>query len=335
MDISVVIPTCNRKARLISLLQGLRDSLYPLREVIIVDSGEDRMAPADFAPFSNLRIHYVQSEKSVCIQRNKGIQLAGGEWVFLCDDDIEVPGDYLQKLAAYSDAHPEVGALSGLVLQQEGNAWNAVYPETSAIILCWKYIFKLSIWGEINCRDNNVLIKRIKAYYKRKGNFISKAGWPVLTDFSGDHFITPVYGLGASVIKREWLLQSPYEEVLDKHGIGDNYGVAADFPVAGIHVLNHAFVYHHQEPINRLQRPVQYFRRVLALDYFRRTKTALQPVKKYWLLWSLTGNLLAFIWTRDGIMITPAFKVLCKIAFGNNPYYHGAQSNKKVIEPML
>src|SRR6185295_17891110 len=97
------------------------------------------------------------------------------------------------------------------------------------------------------------------------------AGWPVITDFSGDFFITPVYGLGASVVGREWLLLSPYEELLDRHGIGDNYGVAMSFPVTGIHVLNNAFVYHHQEPANRLQRPLQYLRRVFALDYFIRT----------------------------------------------------------------
>lgn len=334
MNISVVIPTCNRKDRLISLLGYLEGSLYPLREVIIVDSGEDRLSVQDLESFSSLPIQYIQSEKSVCIQRNKGIQLASSEWIFLCDDDIEVPPDYLQKLAAYSDTHPDAGALSGLVLQKEENTWNATYKETSARMLYWKYVFKLSIWGEINCREN-VLVKKIKAYYQRKGNFISKAGWPVITDFSGDHFITPVYGLGASVIRRSWLLQSPYAEVLDKHGIGDNYGVAADFPVAAIHVLKQAAVYHHQEPDNRLQRPVQYFRRVLALDYFRRTKQTLQPVKKYWLLWSLAGNLLAFIWTRDRIMIKPAFKVFCKIAFNNNPYYKGAKSNKKVLEPML
>lgn len=335
MNISVVIPTCNRKARLISLLKGLRDSLYPLLEVIIVDSGEERLSQADLETFSNLPIQYITSEKSVCIQRNKGIQGAAGEWIFLCDDDIEVPADYLQKLATYSDAHPEVGALSGRVLQKEGDVWNAVYPETSALMLCWKYIFKLSIWGEINCRANNVLIKRLKAYYKRKGNYISKAGWPVITDFSGDHFVTPIYGLGASLVKRAWLLQSPYEEVLDKHGIGDNYGVAVNFPVTGIHVLNEAFVYHHQEPVNRLQRPVQYFRRVLALDYFRRTKKKLQPVKKYWLLWSLTGNLLYFMWARDGMMIKPAFRVFWKIALGNNPYYHAARAGRKVEEPLV
>jgi glycosyltransferase involved in cell wall biosynthesis len=84
MDISVVIPTCNRKQRVLQLLQNLQQSIHPLREVIIVDSGEDLLTPADLAPFSGLSIHYLSSEKSVCVQRNIGIQTAGGEWILKC-----------------------------------------------------------------------------------------------------------------------------------------------------------------------------------------------------------------------------------------------------------
>ena len=107
MDISVVIPTCNRKARLLSLLGNLDRSSHPLLEVIIVDSGEDRLAPADYASFNNLNILYLASEKSVCVQRNTGIRTARASWIFLCDDDVEMPPAYLQELAAHSQQHPE------------------------------------------------------------------------------------------------------------------------------------------------------------------------------------------------------------------------------------
>jgi len=335
MHISVVIPTCNRKQQLLSLLKDLHHSSYPLSEIIIVDSGEDRLTPDDYAIFNKPDIFYLQSEKSVCIQRNLGIQKARGEWIFLCDDDMEIPFDYLQKLAEHGIADPGVGAISGLVLQELNNEWTATYPVNSTLLLVWKFIFQLNIWGEIKCRNNNIVVRKIKEYYKRKKNHISKAGWPVVTDFSGDYFTTPVYGLGASLVRKEWLLLSPYDEILDKHGIGDNYGVNMGFPANGIHVLANAFVYHHRGPENRLYRPVQYFRRVLALDYFRRIDKKPKHVKKYWLLWSLTGNFLSFLFVRDIIMIRPAVKSFWQIALGRNPYYRGARLNKKVVEPML
>jgi glycosyltransferase involved in cell wall biosynthesis len=335
IHVSVVIPTCNRKKQLLCLLQNLNNSVYPFTEVIIVDSGEDRLISVDYAGFKNLRVCYLESEKSVCIQRNIGVRKAGSEWIFLCDDDIEVPGDYVKKLTAHIGLHKEAGAVSGLVLQEVEKEWKASYPICSAVQLFWKFIFQMSIWGEIDCATNNFFTKKLKQYYTRKGNHISKTGWPVVTDFSGDYFITPVYGLGASLVKKEWLMYSPYDEILDPHGIGDNYGVNMGFPSMGVHVLNNAFVYHHRGPENRLQKPLQFFRRALALDYFRRTRENLSEIKKLWLLWSLTGSLIDFIFSGYGRMAFAAFKSLWVIATGQNPYYRAYKTNKRKIEPML
>ena len=335
IPISVVIPTCNRRPGLLTLLGNLHRSAYPLLEVIIVDSGEDRLLPSDYEPFASLNILYMSSEKSVSIQRNIGIRLARAPLIFLCDDDIEVPPDYLQRLTDHLAEHPGAGAVSGLVLQQEQGVWQASYPIRSATELLRKFIFQLSIWGEIQCPQNNLLIKKIAAWYHRKGNHISRAGWPVITEFSGDYFITPIYGLGASLVKKEWLIHSPYEEVLDRNGIGDNYGVAIGFPAIGIHILTQASVNHHQAPANRLQHPLQYLRRVLALDYFIRTKKELQHIKRRWLIWSLTGNLLMALIARNGRMIHSTFTSLRIIAFGRNPYIKGAKNNGRIIEPTL
>ena len=333
MQISVVIPTCNRPQRLLKLLENLEKSSYKVFEVIVVDSGEKRLTPSDYLHLKNFVILYLDSEKSVCVQRNIGISKAKGDWIFVCDDDIEVPSDYLEKISTHVVNHSEAGAVSGLVLQKERNEWRGTYPVTSALRLAWKFIFQMSIWGEIKCRKN-FITEYIKNFYVRKGNHISRAGWPVLTDFSGDYFETPVYGLGASMLKKEWLMSSRYDEVLDRHGIGDNYGVAVGFP-GKIHVLPGAFVFHHQETTNRLYRPLQYFRRVLALDYFVSTNEKLHFVKKRWLLWSLTGNLIEFIFVRDKLMIRPAVKSIVKIIIRKNPYLLAARENKRITEPMF
>lgn len=328
MEISVIIPTCNRKKRLLLTLDHLNKSSQPLAEVIIVDSGTERLTDTDYKQYKNLRIQYLGSEQSVCIQRNKGIGQASSSWILLCDDDVEVPPDYLQKLIDHIDAYPEAGAVSGLFLQQEKDEWTAQYPIHSNKQLRWTYFFKLGIWGSIEC-DN----KKLKRYYQQKGNHIAKSGWPVLTDFSGEYFVTPLYSLGAMLVKRDWLVTSPFDEVLDPYGMGDNYGVAAGFPTF-IHVLNNAFVYHHREPANRLMIPLQYFRRMLALDYFGRTKSRL-GVKKRWILWSLMGNLLSFIYAGKGRMIKASVKLLFMITFNRNPYTKGKALNKKTVQPQL
>jgi glycosyltransferase involved in cell wall biosynthesis len=334
ITISIVIPTCDRKSRLLSLLQDLNASSYPPDEVIIVDSGDDWLLTEEYSAFKNLAIKYVSAERSVCIQRNTGIRMARSSWIFLCDDDIEMPADYLQTLVAYVLSNPEAGAVSGQWKQKENNEWTAGYPVRSGRLLFWKYFFQLGIWGEIDCRSNNVIIRKIKSYYKRKGNHISKAGWPVNTELNSDHTICPVYSLGASLIKKEWLLQSPYDEVLDRHGIGDNYGVAVDFPVRGIHIVNKTFVHHHREQGNRLKTTLQYYRRILALAYFIRVKKV-PGVKRRWLVWSLTGNMISFIFSGNGSMIRASWKAIWKIIFGRNPYYRASKKGQKIVEPAL
>jgi glycosyltransferase involved in cell wall biosynthesis len=331
INISVVIPTCNRKQRLLSLLKNLNDSVYSLQEVIVVDSGEDRIGEDEYEIFKNIPVIYTDSEKSVCIQRNKGIALAKSEWIFLCDDDIEVPADYIEKIAEHVNQHPDVVAVSALVLQKEKNNWTSQYPIKSVSDLLYKYIFKLSVWGEIQCKGN-FISNKLKKYYGKKGNHISKAGWPVITDFSGEYFKVPVYGLGASVIKKEWLLNFPYDETLDSHGIGDNYGLSINFPANSIHILNNAFVYHHHENINRLQKSLQYYRRAMALDYFRRTNENLKFVKKGWLLWSLTGNLFGLIFARNTSMLKAGFKSIINVLSGSNPYLKQRSQNRKKTE---
>jgi glycosyltransferase involved in cell wall biosynthesis len=335
MQVSVVIPTCDRKTSLLRLLESLNQSHYPIHEVIIVDSGDGELHSSDFVTFNCLSIKYLKSEKSVCIQRNIGIKISTAPFVFICDDDLEVPPDYLTSIFQHFSSHSEAGAVSGLVLQKEGHRWTEQYPVSSSFTLIRTFIFQSSLWGTIAITTNSFFINCIKDYYTKRGNHLSKAGWPVITEFSDPYFRTPIYGLGASVVKREWLINSLYDETLDKHGIGDNYGVAIGFPVEGIHVLKNAFVYHYQEKENRLDPQVLYYRRVLALDYFLQTKKELNHVKRIWFLWSLFGNMISSAFSGRLKMIRVNFKLIARIVLTFNPYVKGKKLGQKIISPEI
>lgn len=334
IKISVVIPTCNREASLLRLLKSLERSTYPVLEVIVVDSSDNVLPAHTFADFS-LKITYLRTERSVCIQRNRGIEAATGEWIFLCDDDLELPPDYLQTLTDHVRAHPEAGCVTGSVLQNngKGNSWTHQYPVTSSIDLIMRFVFQLSVWGEIQITKRNFVIRRIERYYHRHGNHLSKAGWPVVTNFSGSFFRAPFYGLGASLVRKEWLVNSPYDEVLDPHGIGDNYGVASGFPQEGIHVVNTTFVYHYRAMENRLRQAQLYYRRMLALDYFLRTKRELKSISRAWFIWSVVGSTLILLRPRELHMVKVNLKLLVTILAGDNPYIQNKNRGRKVTIP--
>ena len=334
-EVSVVIPTRNRLTSLIQLLADLSSQTYALKEVIIVDSSDQIMDIAMLnEKFPALNIKYLTSAASVCIQRNLGISKAGAPYIFLCDDDINLPEDYVATLMGHIE-NDKFGAVSGLVLQKREGDWEYSYPPASFARLLFSFVFQQSVWGDIHCMNTKLwqrpLYMIMRRYYQRKGNSLSLAGWPLITEFRSPVFRTAVYGLGASIVKKEWLINSPYQEVLDPHGIGDNYGVAMGFPSReAIHVVCAAKAYHHQSKENRLESATTYYRRLVALHYFLSKYPRFGWWNKLWFAWSLVGNLFLF---RNKAEHRNATKKVLKLAIRNrNPYWHAAKQGQKVLE---
>jgi glycosyltransferase involved in cell wall biosynthesis len=339
MKITTVIPTRNRPNHVRKVLATLQAQTRQADEIIIVDSSDEiKYLEVIKESFAGLPLKYISSEASVCIQRNIGIAQATGDWVFLCDDDIELSKDYLEKLELYTTLHPECGAIAGRLLQQEDDKWVDQYPVTGARDLIWRFIFQLSVWGDLqNIKSSfspvNLLLVYIKKFYSRRGNGFTLAGWPIITSWSAS-FQTTIYSLGADLIRRDWLLQSPYDEVLDPSGIGDNYGVAIGFPQdRGIHVIDSTVAYHHRANENRLDRTLAYYRRVLALHYFIKKSKRFTKVTALFFLWSLTGNTLLYLAKGSKNMIRANLKIIALILTNKNPYWVAFRKNKKVTKP--
>jgi glycosyltransferase involved in cell wall biosynthesis len=334
LKISAVVPTYNRKSSLMRLLKSLNESKFLLKEVIIVDAGNQRLTEQELFIFDRLSIKYFFEIPSVCIQRNRGIGEASGDWIFLCDDDMEMPDNYLENIVKHIDTHDQVEAVSGLVLQKEYGKWTHHYPVTSTIDLLLRFIFQLSIWGEIQVKAKNCILNYIKKFYLKKGNHLSRAGWPVVTNFSGTYFETPYYGIGASVIKKNVLRDFPYDDVLDPRGIGDNFGVATSLGKE-IHVMTGNVIYHHRSSAESSNELISYYRRTLALHYFLKTKARLKHVNILWFMWSVLGNFTISFFSGNFLKAGASIRLLALITAGRNPYILGKKMNKKIIQPQL
>jgi len=98
--ISVVICTYNRAALLAGVLKTLCDQTLDRScyEVIVVDnnsSDSTRAITEEFCRrYENLR-YCLESRQGSSYARNLGVQVAQGEYVAFCDDDCEVPNNWL------------------------------------------------------------------------------------------------------------------------------------------------------------------------------------------------------------------------------------------------
>ena len=80
MNISVIIPTFNRKKTLGRAIQSVIDqSLLPFEILIIDDGSNDGTKEWIKDNFQGLKCIY-QNNKGVSAARNKGIEYASGDW---------------------------------------------------------------------------------------------------------------------------------------------------------------------------------------------------------------------------------------------------------------
>ncbi|MBV6421099.1 MAG: hypothetical protein DAHOPDDO_02368 [Ignavibacteriaceae bacterium] len=335
IKISAVIATRNRKDSLYRTLRAIRNQTYKLEEVIIVDSSDEKLEEAELRnTFLGLNIKYFTSVPSVCLQRNVGIQQSTSEYIFICDDDIVFEPDYVFLISKYIESNVSADTVSGLILEKDENeVWVSQHPPKTISSLLFKFFFQLSFWGELDEKIfNSSWLKPVINFYKKRGNSFSFAGWPVITNFTSPVFKTNIYGLGASIIKKELLINNPFDEVLDNYGIGDNYGICIKLPDK-VTVLTESLVFHHKESENRLDSGITYYRRVLALHYFLKKSNRFNSINTLWLIWSLIGSIILFVKNREFRLARASLISISKIITFNNPYHIGLKKNIKNVCP--
>ena len=89
MNISVIIPTFNRKETLKRAIQSVVMQSYTPHEIIVIDDGSDDGTKEWLKDnFPNVKYIY-QMNSGVSSARNKGIKFARGDWIALLDSDDE------------------------------------------------------------------------------------------------------------------------------------------------------------------------------------------------------------------------------------------------------
>lgn len=93
-NISVIIPVYNVEKYIVECLESLLKQTQPFDEIIIIDDGSTDMSKKicqQYAmKYTNI-IYYSQSNMGAAKARNKGLELAGGDYIFFIDADDMVP----------------------------------------------------------------------------------------------------------------------------------------------------------------------------------------------------------------------------------------------------
>lgn len=122
MMISVVIPSFNRKDRLLILLEDLYSQEDSEIEVIVVDDGSSDGSPeAVRKAFPQVQLIVNDVNSGCCVTRNRGIRVARGEIVVGLDSDVTLADRQLMaKVAAAFELSPKTTGFSFRVFDSDG-----------------------------------------------------------------------------------------------------------------------------------------------------------------------------------------------------------------------
>jgi glycosyltransferase involved in cell wall biosynthesis len=110
---SVIIPTYNNAGTLLRAVQSVQRQSFPAHEIIVIDDGSTDETLAVVTNFANEVRFISQINAGVSAARNRGAELATGEWLAFLDADDEYEPDRLKLHAEWIAEEPDLEFLLG------------------------------------------------------------------------------------------------------------------------------------------------------------------------------------------------------------------------------
>jgi len=107
--VTVFIPVYNREQYVGEAIESILAQTFTDFEILLVDDGSTDSSVDKIRTFSDPRIRLVCSEQNLGIPktRNKGVELARGQYMAMLDSDDRAYPQRLEKQVAFLDNHPE------------------------------------------------------------------------------------------------------------------------------------------------------------------------------------------------------------------------------------
>ena len=111
--VSVVIPAYNAEGTIEDCLNSLLAQTCPPQEIIVVDDGSDDSTRECVSRFSTVKLLPLVGRYGAGGARNAGAEVARGEILAFLDSDCTAPIDWIERIEAVFEKHPELGAAGG------------------------------------------------------------------------------------------------------------------------------------------------------------------------------------------------------------------------------
>jgi glycosyltransferase involved in cell wall biosynthesis len=122
--VTVVIPVYNREKYIAAAVEGILAQTFSNFELLVIDDGSTDNSVDIVRSYSDPRLRLVCNETNLGVPktRNRGIELAQGEYLAFLDSDDWAYPERLAKQVAFLDSHPDYAAVGAWVvwMDEEG-----------------------------------------------------------------------------------------------------------------------------------------------------------------------------------------------------------------------
>lgn len=126
--VSLLIPTTSQAEKLEACLRSLAAHLppsVPCEVIVVLNAPNDAVRTLVREKCTGLKIAESAANLGVAGGYNRARSLAGGEFLVLLHDDVEIGFGWLEPLLATAAAHPAAGAIGSRVLNPDGTPQHA------------------------------------------------------------------------------------------------------------------------------------------------------------------------------------------------------------------
>ena len=128
--VTVFIPVYNREEYVGEAIESILAQTFSDFEILLVDDGSTDQSVDKIRSYTDTRIRLVCSEENLGIPktRNKGVELARGQYMAMLDSDDRAYPERLEKQVAFLDSHPDYAQVGSWchMMDAQGNVLNKI-----------------------------------------------------------------------------------------------------------------------------------------------------------------------------------------------------------------
>jgi len=114
--VSIIIPVYNAEKYIAEAIESVLNQTFESWELFIINDGSTDTTADILATFEDERITILtQKNKGVSVARNRGIELAKGEYITFLDADDTLSDVSIEERVIYLENHKEVDVVNGII----------------------------------------------------------------------------------------------------------------------------------------------------------------------------------------------------------------------------